>query len=353
MDFQINFLSFYLIQSTGKDEGADKTYKHFQTLDHAMYESSSLKEFLDGEFTKITKRKVERHPKSEVAPTKIGRFIVEEGYALDSNPNYNMFQKVRMAASKEDFQTAAEKILKAYIDTSSVRGGALIIANAKLTKFYDDPFLFVLKCDFEPKVATISDEKSLIKNVEMAITTKSMKSIQYPYMPEEGMLEESELKLHQSSQSRYFEEFLKFVEYGESMPEIVKSHVISMVRDQFESIQPEDFDQQQLEEAMEIWAASDKREIQEHFEPEQIMEATAQLAEFTPEAELKIKMDHVAIKGLLSDYGDRIHLAKSHGKYFVLIESDSITFEKNFSPIEFVKPHSLEQIINLLKQKHE
>ncbi|WP_108669239.1 DUF3898 domain-containing protein [Peribacillus acanthi] len=30
-----------------------------------------------------------------------------------------------------------------------------------------------------------------------------------------------------------------------------------------------------------------------------------------------------------------------------------ITFEKNFSPIEFVKPHSLDQIIEILKQKHE
>ncbi|WP_108669236.1 DUF3900 domain-containing protein [Peribacillus acanthi] len=351
MDFQINYLSFYLIQSTGKDDGSDKTYKHFQTLDQTMYESSSLKEFLDGEFTKITKRKVERHPKSEAAPTKIGRFIVEEGYALDSNPNFNMFQKVRVAGSKEDFQTAAEKIVKAYIDTSSVRGGALIIANAKLTKFYDDPFLFVLKCDFEPKVATISDEKSLIKNVEMAITTKSMKSIQYPYMPEEGMLEESELKLHQSSQSRYFEEFLKFVEYGESMPEIVKSHVISMVRDQFESIQPDDFDQQQLEEAMEIWATSDKREIQEHFSTDEVLEASSVLIEHDPEIELKMKLDHISVKGMLSDFGDKIHLAKSNGKFILVIEAESVLFDKGYSPIEFHKPDDLNTVIERINNK--
>nr|WP_281172512.1 DUF3900 domain-containing protein [Ectobacillus panaciterrae] len=35
-----------------------------------------------------------------------------------------------------------------------------------------------------------------MRNVEMAITTKNMKSIQYPYMPEEGMIEERELKIH-------------------------------------------------------------------------------------------------------------------------------------------------------------
>ena len=29
-----------------------------------------------------------------------------------------------------------------------------------------------MKCDFEPKVASISDESTLIRNVEMAITTK-------------------------------------------------------------------------------------------------------------------------------------------------------------------------------------
>ena len=50
-----------------------------------------------------------------------------------------------------------------------------------------------------------------------------MKSIQYPYVPEEGMTEEHELKIHQASHARYFEDFLKFVEYGESMPEIMKT----------------------------------------------------------------------------------------------------------------------------------
>jgi hypothetical protein len=88
-----------------------------------------------------------------------------------------------------------------------------------------------MKCDFEPKVASIADEATLIRKVEMAITTKNMKSIQYPYMPEEGMVETGELKIHQSSHARYFEDFLKFVEFGESMPEIMKSQVMNMVQE--------------------------------------------------------------------------------------------------------------------------
>ncbi|RBN38841.1 hypothetical protein DMN50_23345, partial [Priestia megaterium] len=63
MDFKINFLSFYVIQVEGKEEQASKQYKHFQTLDTEEYEESSIKDFLDGEFKKIVKRKVERHPK--------------------------------------------------------------------------------------------------------------------------------------------------------------------------------------------------------------------------------------------------------------------------------------------------
>src|SRR5690625_6204763 len=89
-----------------------------------------------------------------------------------------------------------------------------------------------MKCDFEPKVATISDESTLIRHVEMAITTKNMKSIQYPHMPEEGMIEKNEVKIHQASHARYFQDFLKYVEYGESMPEIMKTQVKTMVEEQ-------------------------------------------------------------------------------------------------------------------------
>ena len=55
-------------------------------------------------------------------------------------------------------------------------------------------------------------------------------------MPEEGMVEVGELKIHQASHARYFEDFLKFVEYERSMPEIMKTQVMDMVYDQIEDV---------------------------------------------------------------------------------------------------------------------
>ncbi len=138
----------------------------------------------------------------------------------------------------------SEPLVYTYLDTSAIRGGVFLIAQAKLRKYFDDPFVFVMKCDFEPKVASISDESTLIRNVEMAITTKNMKSIQYPYMPEEGMVEVGELKIHQASHARYFEDFLKFVEYERSMPEIMKTQVMDMVYDQIEDVFEEGTEEQ-------------------------------------------------------------------------------------------------------------
>ncbi|WP_445505404.1 DUF3900 domain-containing protein [Niallia sp. 03091] len=353
MDFEIIHLSFYIVTVEGKDEKAIKQYKHFQTLNDADYEDSTLKEFLDGELEKIAKRKVDRHPKSENAPTKIGRFIVEPGHDATSNPNYNLFQAVRAASTRETFQENAEKIVSTYIDTSAIRGGVFLVATAKLRKYFDEPFLFILKCDFEPKVASITDEKTMIKQVEMAITTKNMKSIQYPYMPEEGMIEENELKIHQSSHARYFEDFLKFVEYGESMPEIIKSQVMTMVQTHIEeTYDTESEEKEQFETAMEVWATSPKRELQERFTTEQVVEATAQIIEHSPDAELKMKLDHIAVKGLLSDYGDSIHLAKVNNKYVLLVEADSIQFEQGgYSPIELLRPDELDVVLEKIRNK--
>lgn len=70
MDFEIKFLSFYVIQVEGKDEQANKQFKHFQTLDTEEFEESELKDFLDRELKKIVKRKAERHPQSEQVPIK-------------------------------------------------------------------------------------------------------------------------------------------------------------------------------------------------------------------------------------------------------------------------------------------
>ncbi|MDE5412847.1 DUF3900 domain-containing protein [Alkalihalobacterium chitinilyticum] len=375
MDFDIQYLSFFVIDSEGQGEQGAKSYKHYQTLDEVSYVNHPLSDFLEGELMKISKRKVERHPKSDQVPTKIGRFLVEEGYDLASNPNYNQFNKIRSAESSGDFQLSCEQLVRSYMDTSSIRGGALIVARAKLNKYFDEPFVFVLKCDFEPKVATITDERSLIQQVEMAITTKNMKSIQYPYMPEEGMIEEWELKIHQSSHSRYFEDFLKFVEYERSMPEIVKDQVITLAKQYYEDTgvmpnlkitEPEEEETVETEETeatspteapspppqtdfdttMEVWATTPKRELQEQWSAEQVMEASYHLVEQIPELDLSFKLDHIGIKALLSDFGVNVHIGKQNGRYYVLLEGDRLEFGKGASPVEFLRPNEMKDIID-------
>ncbi|WP_335871376.1 DUF3900 domain-containing protein [Bacillus sp. 2205SS5-2] len=352
MDFTIQYLSFYVVQVEGSGEDAHKKFKHFQTLDSSGYDQSPLKTFLDGELARIVKRKVDRHAKSENAPTKIGRFIVEPGHELTSNPNYNQFHKARFAETVEAYRDVADSFVQTYIDTSAARGGVFLAISAKLTKFFDDPFLFMLKCDFEPKVATITDEATMIHNVEMAITTKNMKSIVYPYMPEDGMVDAAELKIHQASHARYFEDFLKFVEYERSMPEIVKTQVIEMVSDHIEeAFEEESQEKAEFTQAIEHWAVSPKREIQERLSTEQVVEATHHIVEQSPEVELKLKLDHISVKSLLADFGDSVHLAKINDRYVLVIEGDQITFEKGFSPIEFHKPDDLHTVINKIAEK--
>ncbi|WP_230501596.1 DUF3900 domain-containing protein [Sutcliffiella rhizosphaerae] len=353
MDFEIKSLAFYVIEVEGSGEHAKKKYKQMAVLDEAMYEESPLKSFLDGELMKISNRKVDRHPKNEQVPTKIGRFIVEQGYDLGSNPNYNLFHRIRISDSLDSFSKESSEVASTYTDTTAIRGGVLIIIKAKLNKYFDEPFVFILKCDFEQKVASITDENTLIRNVQMAITTKNMKSIQYPFMPEEGMVEEGELKIHQSSHSRYFEDFLKYVEYGESMPEIIMNQVMGLVHREISETYVEESDEKEkVEQAMEAWATSPKRELQERWSDEQVMEASASLIEHTPEIELKFKLDHLSVKGLLADYGENVHIAKINDRYVVLLEGDFLQFEKNVSPVEMLKPSDLKLVLERMNKKY-
>nr|WP_311282170.1 DUF3898 domain-containing protein [Peribacillus simplex] len=174
----------------------------------------------------------------------------------------------------------------------------------------------------------------------------------YPYMPEEGMVEDGELKIHQASHARYFEDFLKFVEYGESMPEIMKNQVIHMVHEHVSAQFEENSDElQKFEQDLEIWETSEKREIQERLETHQVVEATAQIVEHTPEAEMRMRLGSTSVKGLLADFGDSIHLGKINGKYVLLIESDTIEFDKGVSPIEFHRPDDLQVLIEKIINK--
>lgn len=355
VDFTIRYLSFFVIQT---DDASSKSFKHYQTLDREAYEESELKKFLDGEFARIVKRKAERNPSSEQVPTKIGRFIVEPGFELAGNPNYALFQRIRFAEDGQQFLYASDELVRAYMDTSAVRGGALIVAAAKLGKWFDDPILFVMKCDFEPKIATIADEKSLVRHVDMAISAKTIKAIQYPHIPEEGMLEEWELKLHQSSHARYFEDFLKFVSYEPSVPELVNEQVMDMVQDYIEQKwhgrddQPASLEgRQREEEEIELWAASEQRELQQKWSHEQVAEATQRIVEQQPEVELKFKLDGISVKALLADYGEAVHVAQLNGRYVLLIEGETFQFEKGFSPVELLYPESFDDVARRLADK--
>lgn len=352
MDFTIEFLSFFVIQTEGDETQESKSYKHYQTLDESGYEASELSSFLDGELPRIAKRKAERNPRAEQVPTKIGRFIVEPGYGVDSNPNYNQFERLRQAETAEQFLGFADDMVRTYMDTSSIRGGALFIARAKLPKYTDEPFIFVMKCDFEQKIARITDERSLLRKVEMAISAKNMKSILYPHMPEPGMIEPWELKIHQSSHAKYFEDFLKFVEYEKSVPEMMNERIVQMVQHYIEETYEEESPlRQQEEQDLELWSCGGQRELQEKWTPQQVIEASARFIEEKPDMELKLKLGHIAIRGLLADYGDRIHIAKEGGRYVVLIEGDSLLFDRTVSPVELARSETLEQVVQRIRSK--
>lgn len=354
MKFEVEYISFFVIQVDGEDNQSGKYCKHYQTLDGEDYAESELSSFLGTEFTKIAKRNAERNPKAEQVPTKIGRFAVEPGYDLESNPNYNLFARLRMADTKDAYVEHAEALVQAYMDTSAIRGGAVFIVRAKHHQLFDEPFIFVLKCDFEQKIARITDERSLLNKVEMAINAKNMKSIMYPHMPEEGMLEPWELKIHQSSHARYFEDFLKYVEYEKSMPEMMNEQVMGFVHQYIEQVFDDNEEAREKEtQEMELWANSEKRELQEKWTQEQVVEASSFLIEQKPDIEMKMKVGNMTVKALLADFGDRLHIAKLGNRYVVVMEGDGLQFDKGISPVELLHPESLDQIVDRIQRKSE
>ncbi|GAA4701780.1 DUF3900 domain-containing protein [Brevibacillus fulvus] len=348
MNFSIEWLTFYLIEQL---EGESKQIRFAKTLSHDEYQHSELRSFLDGEFTRIAKRKVEETPRSEGSPTKLGRFVLAEGHAIDSNPNYQSFQRILQAANKEDFKQSCSELVQAYLRTSQVRGGVLLIVRAKLDSL-DDRYVFLLKCDFEQKTAVITDESSLIANVQMAINAKNMKSIMYPLMIEPGLNDHYHVKIHQFSHARYFEDFLKFIEFPQTIGQIVTEEVLSMAKQQLDVLYPEPSEERMREEeAFELMAASPKRELSEKWEHETVMEAMQLLTDRQPDLELRFKLDHIQIRALLADYGTQVHIAKANGRYLVLLSGDSLQFEKGISPVELLKPKNLREIVRELENR--
>lgn len=141
------------------------------------FEESELKDFFDGELKKIVKWKVDCYLQFEQVLMKIGYFIVEFGYEFDFNLNYNMFNWVCLVEIKEDFNELSEQFVCMYFDMSVVCGGVFFVVLVVLRKYFDELFVFIMKCDFELKVVCIVDIFFFIKKVEMVIMIKNMKSI--------------------------------------------------------------------------------------------------------------------------------------------------------------------------------
>src|SRR5690625_7407975 len=107
------------------------------------------------------------------------------------------------------------------------------------------------------------------------------------------------------------------------MPEIMKTRVKTMVEEHFQEVyEDNDVELERFEQEMEVWEASPKRVIQERLTPNEVVEASAQIIEHTPEIELKMKLDHVAIEELLADIVDIFHLDIVYTRYVFNITAD-------------------------------
>lgn len=350
MNFVIDWLAFYLIEQP-EQEDSPKRVRMSWHMGHDEYEKSELRDFLDGEFARIAKRKVEPNPRSEGTPTKLGQFVLEPGHPLESNPNYALLQRLLSAETPQESKEPCQELVQSYLRTPQVRGGVLIVVRTRL-ELLGERYVFVLKCDFEPKTAVITDEKSLISNVQMAINAKNMKSLMYPYMIEPGMNDPYHVKIHQFSHARYFEEFLRFIAYPQTVSQIVSEEVLSLARQQIQYQYPEETEERRREEeAIELMAASPKRELAEKWEHDTVMEAMQIITDRQPEVELKFKLDHMQIRALLADYGTNLHFAKVNGRYLVLLEGEMLQFERGVSPVEFVKPKALAEIVRELEAR--
>ena len=91
-----------------------------------------------------------------------------------------------------------------------------------------------------------------------------------------------------------------------------------------------------FEKEMEVWEASEKREIQEPLETHQVVEAAAQIVEHTPEAELSMKVGSTSVKDLLADFGDTIHLEKSMESMYYYLKLIQLCLRKACHRLSFI-----------------
>ncbi|WP_237172664.1 DUF3898 domain-containing protein [Paenibacillus lutimineralis] len=62
-------------------------------------------------------------------------------------------------------------------------------------------------------------------------------------------------------------------------------------------------------------------------------------------------MGDTVVKGELADFGNEVHIAKLNGRYAVILEGESISFDKAFSPVELLQPDSFEVVAQRIMDK--
>ncbi|SDN21172.1 DUF3900 domain-containing protein [Alkalicoccus daliensis] len=351
MEMNMNFIAFYAIQDA---EGSGKQAVLQTIMGNEDYENSAIETFLHEEFKKMLVRKADRHPSTPKAATKVGQFMVEPGFELASNPNYAMLERVRQAKQTEDFTEEANKVIDAYIHTSANRGGIMLVVQVSLPEYSSQPFVLITKCDFEDHIVTLGDEKSLLRQVNRAISTKGMKAIQFPHMPHEGMVEPWEIKIHQASHAHYFEDFLPYVEYPKTKNEVAALEVVQSAQEFVLSEFEEDSEERIAEEeVLEAWANTEERTLQGRWEEDKVKEVSQPILERNPEVKLRLKLDHMKIDALLEDFGEQLQIARIGERYVVLLEGEYFSFDKEASPVEFLQPDSLDNIVSRMKSKYE
>lgn len=122
-------------------------------------------------------------------------------------------------------------------------------------------------------------------------------------------------------------------EYPQTVTDIVSQEVVSLARQHLEMIYPEQTEERMREEAaIELMAASPKRELAERWEHETVMEAMQIITERQPEVEMKWRLDHMRVRALLADYGAKVHIAKANGRYMILLEGKACNLRRAYLP---------------------
>ncbi|MEO3945984.1 DUF3898 domain-containing protein [Gorillibacterium sp. CAU 1737] len=107
------------------------------------------------------------------------------------------------------------------------------------------------------------------------------------------------------------------------------------------------------EQRLELWAAGEKRELQERWTHELVADATARIVETQPDYEMNFKLDGVSIRAKMEEYGKSVHIARLNGRYVVLVEGDAFRFDKGISPIELLSPEPFDDVVARIAEESD